>query len=88
MISYFLNWMGPFNPCWIETYGTQWSAGRIDIDDGSVFGDEMSVPTMLSEDWLKFGNWLNAVETEGTETLAELVKMYEATGEKITWLLT
>ncbi len=64
-----------------------YSCGRIDCrgDDLGQFGDELGVDPMKSEDWHRFGVWLNTVETDYMWTLDQLVEMYERTNPKIEW---
>lgn len=69
-----------------EEQTQHWSAGRIDIrGTGDPFGDEISLPTMLSEDWGRFSQWLRTVETDNIWTLKQLIELYEKTNPKITW---
>ena len=68
-----------------EVITEKWSAGRIDVADGSPYGDEISVPVMLNSDWCNFGAWLRKVKTDDTWTLKQLVEQYEETNPKITW---
>ena len=65
----------------------EYSCGRIDCrgDGLGPFGDEIGVPPMKSEDWHRFGNWLNTVETDDMWTMNQLVEMYERTNPKIEW---
>ena len=65
----------------------EYSCGRIDCrgEDLGQFGDEIGVDPMKSEDWHRFGVWLNTVETDYMWTLDQLVKMYERTNPKIEW---
>jgi hypothetical protein len=65
---------------------THYSCGRIDVmgtDD--PYGDEIGVPPMQSDDWVKFGNWLETFETDDVWTLDQLVELYERDNPKITW---
>lgn len=64
-----------------------YSCGRIDCrgEDLGQFGDELGVDPMKSEDWHRFGEWLNTFETDFMWTLEELVEMYERTNPKIEW---
>jgi len=71
-----------------ESITTSYSAGRIDVRGipDEPYGDEISVPPMLSTDWRLFGNWLDDVQTMSIWTLADLVAAYEnQTNSKITW---
>jgi hypothetical protein len=86
-VSYFLNWMGPINREWIEKHGSQWSSGRIDISAPNLhYGDELGVSPMHSEDWNRFGDWLDTFETKKIWTLKQLVDEYEKTNPRILWL--
>jgi hypothetical protein len=40
---------------------------------------------MTSEDWYRFGNWLETFETDDVWTLEQLVELYERANPKITW---
>ena len=70
-----------------ESITTQYSCGRIDVRGipGEPYGDEISVPPMLSSDWRQFGDWLDGVETMSIWTLQDLVTAYEQHNPKITW---
>jgi hypothetical protein len=70
-----------------ETITTHYSCGRIDVRGipGEPYGDEISVPPMLSTDWGQFSNWLDTVQTMSVWTLADLVTAYEQHNPKITW---
>jgi len=89
-IRYSANWMGPINQKWYEDRNIElWSyaAGRIDCRGGDLgpYGDELGLPPMLGEDWGRFSNWLDTVETDTLWSLTELVELYEKTNPKITW---
>lgn len=65
-----------------------YSCGRIDVRGGDtdpMFGDEIGVPPMRSEDWGTFGLWLETFETDTMWTLKQLVLMYERFNPKIRW---
>ena len=63
-----------------------WSVGRIDIrGTGDPYGDEMSLPLMLSLDWSRFSLWLDEFQTKEVWSLNALVEEYEKTNPKITW---
>jgi len=70
-----------------ESITTQYSCGRIDVYNvpDEPYGDEISVPPMLSTDWRLFSNWLDDVETMSVWTLQDLVTAYEQHNPKITW---
>lgn len=97
-IRYSTNWMGPISIDWYHKRGLttkdengynqiteSYSAGRIDVRDGSDFGDEIGVPPMKSKDWHLFGEWLETFETDDVWTLDQLVELYERANPKITW---
>ena len=89
-IRYSTNWMGPINKQWYEDKGLElWSyaTGRIDCrgEDLGQYGDEIYLPPMLNEDWIRFGNWLNTFETDAMWNLKDLVELYERENPKITW---
>lgn len=90
-VRYSTNWMGPINKHWYEEQGLElWthSAGRIDCHGGDLgpYGDEISLPPMLNEDWHRFSEWLDTFETDFMWTLEELVELYERKNPKITWV--
>jgi len=69
-----------------EEIVTYYSAGRIDIHGtGDPYGEEIGVPPMTSEDWYRFGAWLETFETDTVWTLDQLVELYERANPKITW---
>ena len=63
----------------------QYSAGRIDVRDGSEYGDEIHLPAMRNEDWHQFSKRLETFETDDVWTLEQLVELYERANPKITW---
>ena len=70
----------------IEEITTHYSCGRIDVmgtDD--PYGEEIGVPPMRSEDWYRFGVWLDTFETDDVWTLDQLVELYERVNPKIRW---
>lgn len=69
----------------VDVCTIQMAAGRIDISDGSPFGDEISVPVMYLEDWKNFGAWLWKFKTKRKWNLDRLVKEYEKTNTPIRW---
>jgi len=99
MITYSTNWMGPVNMNWYRDRGLldskgvvtlYYSAGRIDIRDGSKEGydgwHEYSLPPMHGEDWNDFSEWLESFQTNELWELEDIVKLYEsASGRKIRW---
>jgi len=101
MITYSTNWMGPINLYWYEERGllepdgvtptTQYSAGRIDIRDDSKEGYdgwyEYGVDPMHGEDWNRFSDWLDTVESEELIPYETLIKSFEEHyGKKIRWM--
>lgn len=70
----------------VEEITTHYSCGRIDVSGtDDPYGEEIGVPPMLSEDWARFGAWLETFETDGVWTLDQLVELYERANPKITW---
>lgn len=65
----------------------EYSCGRIDCrgEDLGLYGDEIGVPPMKSEDWYRFGEWLKTFETDFMWSLEELVELYERKNPKIQW---
>jgi hypothetical protein len=51
-----------------------------------MYGEELDLPPMKSEDWHRFSEWLWNFETEDLWTLEQLVAEYEKTSPKIVWL--
>jgi hypothetical protein len=94
---YSTNWMGPVALRWYEERGLlnekreiteHYSAGRIDVRGGNTdinYGDEISVPPMMSEDWGTFGEWLDTFRTDTMWSLEDIVQEYEKTNPKIRW---
>lgn len=69
-----------------QTITENWSGGRIDVyGTGNHYNDELSLPIMHGEDYDRFSDWLNGVETEYVWTLNQLVELYEKTNPKIRW---
>lgn len=63
-----------------------WSGGRIDVyGTGDPYGDELGLPIMRGEDYVRFSIWLDTVKTETMWTLKQLVEEYEKTNPKICW---
>ena len=87
-IHYNTNWMGPINMEWIRRNGEGWSIGRIDCRGKGLdmYGEELDLPPMKSDDWHRFSEWLWNFSTDTLWTLDELVEVYEITNPKITWL--
>ena len=92
--------MGPVSLNWYRDRGllkegsvepiTHYSAGRIDIRDGSKEGydgwDEYSLPPMHGEDWNDFSIWLESFQTVELWEFDDIIAKYEdATGRKIRW---
>ena len=88
-ITYWLNYMGPYNMTWIKENGDNWALGRIDVHglEDEPYGKELSVPPMDSKDWVKFSKWLNNFKSETMLNLESIVSIYEKeVNKKITWL--
>ena len=61
-----------------------YSGGRIDVYGSNYFfNEEIGLPIMKSEDWMKFSEWLETFESERVLTLEELLAEY---GEEIEFL--
>ena len=70
----------------MEKITEHYSGGRIDVyGTGDPYGDEIGVPPMKTEDWNRFGNWLENFRTTTMLTLEELVAEYEKTNPAIQW---
>lgn len=86
MIHYSTNWMGPINQEWIKEHGDDWCTGRVDVYGSGPYPDELWVPPMKSEDWARFSEWLDKLETDEMWTLRMIVWEYEKTNPPIRWL--
>ena len=89
-IYYSSNWMGPINKAWCDKNGSDWAGGRIDIRGDSLenpYGEEVGLPIMKSEDWLRFSDWLEGFYTvKEIYSLDEILDEYYAEGNpEITW---
>ena len=87
-VRYRTNWMGPINMDWIRKNGAGWSAGRIDcrgLGLDPMYGDEIGLSPMKTEDWNRFGDWLDSFTSGTMLSLDELVNEYEKTNPKIVW---
>ena len=70
----------------LELITKSYSCGRLDVQGtNDPYGTEIAVPAMTSDDWARFGNWLDTFETDDVWTLAQLVELYERSNPKITW---
>jgi hypothetical protein len=70
----------------VEEVTIYYSCGRIDVrGTGDPYGEEIGVPPMRSEDWARFGDWLDTFETDAVWTLDQLVELYERANPKIRW---
>jgi len=100
MITYSTNWMGPVNIHWYEERGLleddgvtpkiTYSAGRIDIRDGSKHGydgwHEYGVAPMHGEDWNALSDYLWDLTTEELLPYDTLIEQFETHyGKKIRW---
>ena len=65
----------------------QWAGGRIDIRGEGLgpYGDEMGLPIMRDDCYVRFSYWLDTVKTDDVWTLAQLVELYEKDNPKIIW---
>jgi hypothetical protein len=71
---------------YLELITQSYSCGRIDVAGTSdVDGMEIAVPAMFSEDWARFGRWLDTLETDDVWMLDQLVELYERNNPPITW---
>ena len=99
MITYSTNWMGPINLKWYRERGlleegsveptTYYSAGRIDIRGvpDEPWGLEYGIGPMHGEDWNRFSDWLDTVESEELIPYDTLIKSFEEYyGKKIRWM--
>ena len=86
--------MGPVSINWYKDRGLtkfdeiteHYSGGRIDVmGTDELFGTEISLPVMKSDDWSRFSKWILSLETETVWTLKEIVDEYEKTHPKIAW---
>jgi hypothetical protein len=66
---------------------TEYAAGRIDCNGDGLgpFGEELSIPPMLAEDWGRFSKWLNTFETDAMWDFKDIIELYERANPKITW---
>ena len=64
-----------------------YSCGRIDCNGDGLgpFGEELSIPPMLAEDWGRFSKWLNTFETDAMWNFKDIIELYERANPKITW---
>ena len=64
-----------------------YSCGRIDCrgEDLGPYGEELSIPPMLAEDWGRFSKWLNTFETDAMWNFKDIIELYERENPKITW---
>ena len=70
----------------LEEITQHWAGGRIDVmGTGELFGVEIGLPVMKSDDWSRFSQWIWSLKTETVWTLKEIVDEYEKTHPKITW---
>jgi hypothetical protein len=73
----------------IEEVTEHYSCGRLDVRGGdieSIYGNEIGVPPMRSEDWQDFGGWLDDFRSDEMWSLSDLVEQYEQeSGRKIRW---
>ena len=65
----------------------EYSCGRIDCSGDGLgpWGAEIGVDPMKAQDWVRFGTWLDTVETDDLWSMEDLVELYERTNPKIEW---
>ena len=66
---------------------TEYACGRIGCrgDGLGPFGEELSIPPMLAEDWGRFSKWLNTFETDAMWNFKDIIELYERDNPKISW---
>jgi len=71
----------------VEEITQHWAGGRIDIRGEGLgpYGDEMGLPIMRDDCYIRFSDWLHTVKTDDVWTLAQLVELYEKDNSKIIW---
>ena len=70
----------------IDMITQRWAAGRIDAyGTEDPYPQEISVPLMSGEDWVRFSEWIRGVRTDEVYTLEQLVEIFEQTNPKISW---
>ena len=50
-----------------------------------MYGDEIGLSPMKTEDWNRFGDWLDSFTSGTMLSLDELVNEYEKSNPKIVW---
>lgn len=64
----------------------QWAGGRIDVyGTGYPYGDEIGLPIMHGEDYGRFSDWLESLETDDAWSLEQIVEAYQQDNPKIRW---
>lgn len=66
----------------------QYACGRIDVRGTGLghYGDEIGLAPMKSEDWHRFGEWLDKLVTDRMWSLKKLLEQYYAEGNpQIEW---
>lgn len=76
-VRYFLNCMGPVNTNFIAEQGDDWRGGRIDIEDGSMYGNEYTMPIMRAESWYALSQWLDELSSDLPLDFAEIIEFFE-----------
>ena len=85
-MRYSINWMGPINRDWIQKNGNYWAGGRIDVyGTDSDYPEEIGLPIMYQEDWVRLSVWLDELRTKELLTFEELVAKYEENNPRIRW---
>jgi hypothetical protein len=85
VIRYDTNWMGPISMDWINKHGEHWAGGRIDIYGPWPCPKEYALPVMHREDFYRFGQWLEKLETKRCWGFKRIIKEYERNNSKIRW---
>lgn len=87
-VSYFANWMVPFNKSWIDKNGHDWAVGRVDISGipSHPYGMELPLPTMRSCQFGDFARFLNQTTTDEALPLEMLISRFEENYATIEWL--
>ncbi len=85
MVHYDTNWMGPVSMDWIEKHGEHWAGGRIDIYGPWAYPKEYALPIMHRDDFVRFGEWLEKLETKRRWGYNRLISEYEKSNPKIRW---
>lgn len=77
--------MGPVNNNWVKENGLHWSAGRIDVSDGSPYPPEYGVALMHSSDWASLSEFLRTYSTPTIVSFEQIIEDYEKVNPPIRW---